>query len=603
MSPVHQHPGAGAASVARDGPPPGRAPRPADRADARTDGPSDARPGDGRDARLDDGLGAPLDGRLDGGLGDGLDGPLGAPLDGRLDAGLGTRIDGRAGPVRPPVAWGALTALRLQRLAGNRAVAGAMHRSRPAATVQRRIPSAARTNPLTAPGAMDRAAHVAGLERLNERALSELTPADRATVMASAHAAAGSAAAYAALPPADRAGTLATALRAFRPALVLGDPALINIGARPSTADTANIATLVTNATALMNLCMAPAAVPHLRDVFGAANVATAQARYGAGAARLAWLQTNGRIVTDRSGYSGQVGLGGLTNSARMALSPGTIDSPANDPATVLVLHESMHAGTSTVKDYGYLGTPGFTTLAPAVKLDNAAHYEVPARRLLGMAHAYPGTVFVEAGTSVTVGGVVHTAAPLTALEQANRDASEVTRSAWNMGLNLHSLWVRLNLSRGDWASVDLTAAYSGATATHFADCMPYWSKVEALTVHDRPGLSAAGAFSSTAPVTQTDVALSEGLVRLVSRAKDLARVQLATEATARAFMAAQATAGEIAAATTSAAMKDLLLLCVCRAVGSMTGAPARDVRVLTEMATNRTYAAMLTPRSPAAFA
>jgi len=584
MSRLHEHPAAASASAGRRWAEPGRSPRPDER----------------QHGSLDDRADDPVVDRGDDRAAD----------DRAADDRAGLGVDGRVDPVRPSAAWGPPTALRLQRLAGNRAVtsavtsavAGAVRRRRGTAPVQRRIPSAAATNPLTAPGVVDRGAHVAGLERLNERALSELSAADRATVMAAAHTAAGSAAAFAALPPVDRATTLATALRTFRPALVLGDPALINVGPRPSTADAANIATLVTNATALINLCMAPAAVPHLRDVFGAANVGTAQARYAAGATRLAWLHTHGKIVTDRSGYSGQVGLGGLTNSARMALSPGTIDSPANDPATVLVLHESMHAGTASVKDHGYLGTPGFTTLAPGTKLDNAAHYEVPARRLRSMAHAYPGIVFVPAGTSVTVGGTVHTAAPLTPLEQANRDASEVTRAAWNMGLNMHSLWVRINLHRTDWSSLDLTAAYTGATAAHFEDCMPYWSKVEALTVHDRPGLSAAGAVTQTAPVTQIDVALSEGLVRLVSRAKDLAKVQLASETTARAFMASQATASEIAAATTSAAMKDLLLLCLCRAVGSMTGAPTRDVRVLNEMATNRTYAAMLTPRSPSAF-
>lgn len=501
--------------------------------------------------------------------------------------------------------WDSPAVLRLQMLAGNRAVTGMIGTQGhgPPPTVQRRrIPSDASTAPLLAVAATDRVAHIEGLERVNARSLASLTPADQTAVMAAAHAAAGGAAAYAAAERAVRASALANALRTLHPTLVLGDPALINVGPRPATADAANIATLVTNATALIGLLMAPGATSHLRDVFGAANVATARARYAAASAQLATLHAAGRIVTDRSGFNAEVGLGGLTNSARMALSPGTIDVPGTDAATVLVLHESMHAGNSTVKDYGYLGTPGFTTLADSVKLDNAAHYEVPARRLKGMAHAYTGTVFVPAGTSVTVGGVVHTAAPLTTMEQASRDASEVARAAWGMGLNMHSLWVRLNLSRTDWTTVDVASTY-GATAPHFSDCMPYWSKVQGLTVHQRSGLNAAAGGASTAPVTTTDVALSEGLVRLVSRAKDTARAELGSSAAATAFLTLHATAAERAAATTAPAIKDLLLLCLRRAVGQMTGAPDRDVRVLKEMAANPTYVAMLKTRSPAAFA
>ncbi|MEU8609449.1 hypothetical protein AB0C29_15755 [Actinoplanes sp. NPDC048791] len=123
--------------------------------------------------------------------------------------------------------------------------------------------------------------------------MAELTPAERATVTTAAHTVAGSGAAYGAMTAVGRARTLAAALRSFRPVLVLGDPELINTGPRSAT-DTANIATLVTSATALIGLVMAPAATAHLGDVFGAANVASARACYAAAAGRLAYLHTNG---------------------------------------------------------------------------------------------------------------------------------------------------------------------------------------------------------------------------------------------------------------------------------------------------------------------
>jgi hypothetical protein len=126
------------------------------------------------------------------------------------------------------------------------------------------------------------------------------------------------------------------------------------------------------------------------------------------------------------------------------------------------------------------------------------------------------------------VGGVVHTAPPLTPIEEASRNSSEKARAAWNMGLNLHNLWVRINLHRADWTGLNLPTTYSGAIATYFADCMPYWSKVLGLTVHERGGLSASGTDPTRAPVTQVDVALSEAVIRLIMKVKDTAARELA---------------------------------------------------------------------------
>jgi hypothetical protein len=384
--------------------------------------------------------------------------------------------------------------------------------------------------------------------------------------------------------------------------LVLGDPALINTGPRPATADAANLATLVTGADSMIGLVIGGAHDNDLRDVFGAADVATAKARYTAARTRMNYLHTNNRIVTDRSGYNTEAGLGGLTNANQIALSPNALDNPAVDENVVLLIHEAMHAGTPSIRDFGYRNSPSFTKLDAATKLNNAAHYEVVPRRVRGMAFSFAGQVFVPAGTSVTVGGVTHTAAPLTDLEQASRNASERVRTAWNMGLNLHMLWARIYRNRSDWSSLSLPATYAGATAARFADCMPFWSKVQGLTVHDRPGLSAGGASASSAPVTQVDMALSEGLIRLIARAKDVAANKLGSQASTTAFLAANTTAAERASATTIPLKTHLLLIALRRVVGTMTGAEGRDVHVITTMAGGARYTQMLVPRPPGAF-
>jgi hypothetical protein len=72
-------------------------------------------------------------------------------------------------------------------------------------------------------------------------------------------------------------------------------------------------------------------------------------------------LKAANKIVTDRSGYSGEVGLGGLNNSAQIAVAPGVIDSPNEKASIVIIFHESMHAGNGDVKDKGYVGSSSFT--------------------------------------------------------------------------------------------------------------------------------------------------------------------------------------------------------------------------------------------------
>ncbi|WP_155849060.1 hypothetical protein [Amycolatopsis vancoresmycina] len=503
-----------------------------------------------------------------------------------------------------------MSLLTMQRTAGNRAIGALLSgrvQAHPVAVQRRRVPTGAQTGPLTSVGATDRAQHTAGLERVNERALTELAPADRAAVLTRAHTLAGSPAAYNALPAPDRARLLAEAIRAQAPGLVLGDPALINIGVRPGAlgvADAANIAALVTNATALINTVIGGAHDGDLRQVFGPPNVATAKARYRAARDRMNYLHTHHRIVTDRSGYSAEAGVGGLTDANRISLMPGAIDHPANDENVVLIIHEAMHAGNfGVVDDRGYPASPSFVSLRAVDKLGNAAHYEVVPRRVRGLPNSFLHTVFVPAGSSVTLGGHTHTAPPLTTTEQAARQASEAARAAWNMGLNLHTLWVRLHLHPADWTGAALAGEFGPGTAATFSACMPYWSLVQGLTVHTRPGLSAAAATPSAAPVTAVDVALSEGLVRLLSLATQTVDTQFASAAATNAFLLAQTTAPERAAASTIPLLKELLLIAVRRSVGELTGTPFRDVRVITTMAAAApTYALMLAPRAPAGF-
>lgn len=214
--------------------------------------------------------------------------------------------------------WSVRSMVVLQRLAGNAAVvrlARSLGNTHVPLLVQRRIPAAAQVDPTTTAGATDQLQHVMGLELLNMRAMAQLSQANQAAVMTELGTRAGSLAAYGALPRDVQARMKADVLRVQHPTLVLGDPTLINIPPPPGSPAATNLATLVTNAGTLIGIVVSGARDNDLRDVFGAANVATAKARYNAALVRMNLLHSSNRIVTDRSGYNAEVGLGGLTNS------------------------------------------------------------------------------------------------------------------------------------------------------------------------------------------------------------------------------------------------------------------------------------------------
>lgn len=280
--------------------------------------------------------------------------------------------------------------------------------------------------------------------------------------------------------------------------------------------------------------------------------------------------------MTDRSGYSGEVGLGGLTSfQRRISLSPQIFDNPSAPASVVTTLHESMHAGNADVRDYGYIHQPAFIQLAESVKLTNAAHFEVPARRILGTGYAFAGQTFVPAGTSV--GGVV--APPLTDAEQVIRQTSEKFRLAWTYGLNLHSLFRTAHLAPTEWNND------RGGGKT-WARSLPYWSKVMKLTVYEKTTIVPTSANPAEQPVSQIDMALAEGLTRRLMLAM---RAVPANEAAMTALEdGALAEPERIAARASVDARKTSLVRLVLRSptVGELTGPLDRDVRVVEALAT-----------------
>ena len=435
-------------------------------------------------------------------------------------------------------------------------------------------------------------AHSEGLQLVIKRASAALTPDQRAAARTQALGLL-SEDQFRALAPRQQLLRIAAAVQAILPALQLGDPGLIDTGPRGATTDAANITTLVTNANTVLDAIAAGTYDAGIGQIFGVANVAAAKAKYALARTWLNNIHGNNRIVTDRSGYSAEAGIAGLTSfQTQISLAPGIIDSPNDNESVVTLIHESTHAGNNEVKDYGYITQASFTTLPVATKLTNAAHFEVVPRRRLGAAHAFAGQTFVPAG-AVGLLGVV---APVdTPTQVAIRTVSEKLRSAWTIALNLHKQLVDVHKTPTLW-----NTDWGGGKT--YAGAMPYWSKVEKLTIHRKADIDRTSVNPARQPVSLIDIALSEGVIKKLHHAMNNVPT---TELLARAFENANATAEErIVGMIDEAAF--LLGLVLKVHVQDLTGSVARDVRVVNRLAQvglatyfNDMYAA----KDPATFA
>ncbi|HEY0992465.1 MAG TPA: hypothetical protein VGD80_35675, partial [Kofleriaceae bacterium] len=363
----------------------------------------------------------------------------------------------------------------------------------------------------------------------------------------------------------------------------------------------ANIQKLVDHANAIFDPILAGAHDKDLGQVFGKSRIAVAKTKYRLAKAWMKKLQRRDKVVADRSGYYDEASIGGLTGAhEQLALSPGVIDNPDASESIVTMIHEAMHAGNPDVDDKSYVSEGNFTEETTATKLHNAAHFEVvPRRILLREAQktepdatddaAFEGKSFIPAGA--TVGGVKQP--PLTSGEKALKAARFKLRESWDRAINLHGLYVEAYKHPAHWAR--------DAGGYRPKDVLPYWSKVEKLTIHEKTDIVPTSSDPARQPVSQIDCALSEGVIRKFGRAYDALPVKQ-DELTE--FEAAHSTDAERTAAHASVDAHRDFLIKVCLGldgVAPITGGVERDFRVVGRM--NIPWADVFRRRSPGDFA
>jgi hypothetical protein len=481
---------------------------------------------------------------------------------------------------------------------GGHAAPGGAHQS----VRCRRLPNATDAAELLSPGATDLAAHKKGLVRLLKFAWFELSEAQQTTVRKKAAkfgiAGTTSAQLFAALATATSEQLLkfTAEVRAADPTSELGDPALIDTGPRKDSADAANITLLVEMADMeVFDPIASGERDTDLTQIFGAANVAAAKAKFALARKAAHDLQTANKIVSDRSGYGAEVAVEGQSNLSHISLGPETIDDPTANESIGTLVHESLHAGNRDVGDAGsYILTESFPEVPEGDKLQNAAHFEVIVYRILtpDAPSAYLGQTFIPAGT--TVGGV--TAPPPTKRKEAAAIASKTYERAWWTAVNLHPLYVRVYRNPVEWNTLDL--AEYGVPGAHFSGALPYWSKVEKMTIHSRPGINAVAGKPASNPVTLIDIAQSESVTRYLALGSVKEDEVAALESKASAAQKTQI--------AKSAADEAKVLVSLIRAenLPEITGSIERDVRVVHRLDQAKTgdFSDMLSPKSPADF-
>ncbi len=372
------------------------------------------------------------------------------------------------------------------------------------------------------------------------------------------------------------------------PSTQLGDPASGNSPPRNAT-DEANINTLVAGADKVFNAAAGGTEDSDITQVFGAANLATAKTKFDLAQKAMHKMQTDKKILSDRSGFDQETSTGGLTSFGRQIMLRGaTIDTPTAAASQATLVHESMHAGNSDVRDEGGYPSQGdvFKAQQEPAKLANAAHYGVIAFRVLDPKSngAFPKQTFTPGPVTPPVAGAPSKAA----VTDAAGEASQRYREAWTTALNVHSWLTAVFLKPDSWNP-------------NFSGFLPFWSKVMKMTIHKRAG-TAPAAVTPANPVTEVDIAQSEAVSRKMIQGYHVLNALQPPEKIALEKSATSSQKTEIAKGPEQE-VPVLVSLVRSQKIGEVTGTVDRDERAVDTMSTANRTGTMSAARDPASFA
>ena len=182
-----------------------------------------------------------------------------------------------------------------------------------------------------------------------------------------------------------------------------------------------------------------------LQEVFGSTESKNAKRNYTKIVKKLNGLGKNiaKKVTTDYNGDDAQLGIGGYANFSRQDMHiMQNLCKRVNLDGITTAIHECAHLADNSIKDYGYMGTPGFESMKGERKVNNAAHYEVIPAWILGKSIPYPvGYQFIPYNHAGGGGD--------SELSLGKKEANDYFESAWSVAVNL-SLCLKKLYSKGE---------------------------------------------------------------------------------------------------------------------------------------------------------
>lgn len=182
-----------------------------------------------------------------------------------------------------------------------------------------------------------------------------------------------------------------------------------------------------------------------LQEVFGSTESKNAKRNYTKIVKKLNGLGKNiaKKVTTDYNGDDAQLGIGGYADFSRQDMHiMQNLCKRVNPDGITTAIHECAHLADNSIKDYGYMGTPGFESMKGERKVNNAAHYEVIPAWILGKSIPYPvGHQFIPYNHAGGGGD--------SELSLGKKEANDYFESAWSVAANL-SLCLKKLYSKGE---------------------------------------------------------------------------------------------------------------------------------------------------------
>jgi len=213
----------------------------------------------------------------------------------------------------------------------------------------------------------------------------------------------------------------------------------------------------------------------NLTEVFGKEGLRTAQDRVATAYEAFRKLVEKGRIRVDRGGEKQEMMASGHSNYQGDILLRGADSFQNNEDNVATLVHETMHHTFAEILDGGGYATSAkdFKERPMRVKLNNAAHYEEVARRILG--HGALGGEFKPVVQENEKKEYIDDRTPA---QKAKEGMATMVRQAWEGAQNVQGLF--------KWQLLNDANPYKQQEVMQHWGPLEKWSEILGLEAHAR---------------------------------------------------------------------------------------------------------------------